>query len=273
MDRCNDGEPTVATTEAVPPTTIQPEVEDPYFCNDKHDMLYSHPDCSKYYHCYNSGSQIIGQCPASTMFSQPIQACDWPANVDCGAIPATTDVNTQPPQTTTEETVPTTDATTDAGPTGTAPPEASNKVIVCYFTNWAQYRNGAGKQVPTDLPSKLCTHYVYAFAKIPTGQNILYPYEWNDISALYPAMMNLKTKNPKLKVTLAVGGWTHGSLPFTLMVATKQSRLEFIKNSIKFLRTHNFDGLDLDWEYPAKRGSPDIDRERYNLYRIIYTSF
>ena len=48
--------------------------------------------------------------------------------------------------------------------------------------------------------------------------------EWNDISALYPAMMDLKNINPDLKVTLALGGWNHGSEPFTFMVQSKETR-------------------------------------------------
>ena len=103
----------------------------------------------------------------------------------------------------------------------TAPPSNSAKVIVCYFTNWAQYRDGIGKQLPEDLPPHLCTHYVYAFAKIPMGQNKLEAVEWNDISQLYPSIMSLKNQNPNLKITLAVGGWTHGVESFSMMAQSK----------------------------------------------------
>ena len=95
--------------------------------------------------------------------------------------------------------------------------QANSKVIVCYFTNWAQYRDGLARQLPKDLPPHLCTHYVFAFAKIPMGQNRLEAVEWNDISELYPGMMALKNQNPNLKITLAIGGWTHGVAPFSMM--------------------------------------------------------
>ena len=45
---------------------------------------------------------------------------------------------------------------------------------------------------PADIPPTLCTHIIYAFADIPVGNNTIVPTEWNDISILYPAMMEVR---------------------------------------------------------------------------------
>ena len=57
--------------------------EDPTFCQEQENGLYSHLDCSKYYHCYNSGNQVVSQCGDGTFFLESIQNCDWEENVDC----------------------------------------------------------------------------------------------------------------------------------------------------------------------------------------------
>jgi chitinase len=35
--------------------------------------------------------------------------------------------------------------------------------IVCYYTNWSQYRPKHGKFLPEDIEPDLCTHIIFAF--------------------------------------------------------------------------------------------------------------
>ena len=64
-----------------------------------------------------------------------------------------------------------------------------DKGLVCYFTNWAQYRPGLGKYVPDNIDPYLCTIIIYAFAEIENNDH-LKPFEWNDMSE--PWMKGLK---------------------------------------------------------------------------------
>lgn len=53
--------------------------------------------------------------------------------------------------------------------------------VVCYFTNWAWYRQGHGKYVPSDIDPDLCTHIVYGFAVLNGDQLVIKPHDtWAD---------------------------------------------------------------------------------------------
>ncbi|CAH1391338.1 unnamed protein product [Nezara viridula] len=125
--------------------------------------------------------------------------------------------------------------------------------VVCYYTNWSQYRPKIGKFLPEDIDPDLCTHIIFAFGWLKKGK--LSSFESNDETkdgkiGLYERIRNLKKANPKLKTLLAIGGWSFGTQKFKDMSATRYSRQTFIYSAIPFLRGRSFDGLDIDWEYP-----------------------
>jgi len=69
------------------------------------------------------------------------------------------------------------------------------------------------------------------------------------ISGFYKRLTDLKTSNKK--VLLGLGGWVDSETDkFSKLVSNPTSRSKFITHSIDFLKQNNFDGLDLDWEYP-----------------------
>lgn len=139
-----------------------------------------------------------------------------------------------------------------------SPTAASDYKVVCYYTNWAQYRTKIGKYTPEDVDPTLCTHIIYSFGWMKKGK--ISSSEANDISkdgkvGHYEQVTGLKRLNKNLKVLLAVGGWSFGTKKFKEMSASRYTRQTFIISAVPFLRKHNFDGLDLDWEYP--KGTKD----------------
>jgi chitinase len=152
---------------------------------------------------------------------------------------------------------------------------ADSRRMVGYFTNWSRSRTGCACQA-TDIDGSLLTHLNYAFAKVGVGDKSSpkFSLEATDDGDLgehggFHQVTALKQKYPALKVLLSVGGWAHNDAPngwkFTTMAATARYRHEFIESALALLREYDFDGLDLDWEYPAsgERGGFAADRGNY----------
>ncbi|CAH1773111.1 unnamed protein product [Owenia fusiformis] len=143
---------------------------------------------------------------------------------------------------------------------------SSENKMFCYYSSFAINRSGKAKFLPEHINPYLCTHIIYAFADVVDGRD-LRPSAKDDVSnkGLYYRTMGLKKLNPELKVLLAVGGWFVGSKPFIPILQSDSNRLAFVANVIAYLRKYNFDGLDMDWEFPGARGSPESDKHRFTL--------
>ena len=73
---------------------------------------------------------------------------------------------------------------------------------------------------------------------------------------------DLRKTNSGLKVLIAIGGWNEGVKKYSDMVSDGTTRKKFVDSVVAFVDKHDFDGLDLDWEYPGdtERGGKHSDR-------------
>jgi len=70
-----------------------------------------------------------------------------------------------------------------------------------------------------------------------------------------------------------LGGWNEGSTNYSRLADDPERRHRFVKQSISFIRKYNFDGLDLDWEYPTQRGGHPKDKENFVLLVKVFIFF
>ncbi|UDM64105.1 chitinase C-terminal domain-containing protein (plasmid) [Pseudoalteromonas piscicida] len=172
--------------------------------------------------------------------------------------------------------------------------------VIGYFTSWRTGKNGQPSYLVDDIPWDKITHINYAFAHVdannkvsignPTApNNAATNMTWPgvagaemDPSLPYTGHFNLlnkfKKQHPDVKTLISVGGWAEtggyfdetgkrvASGGFYTMTTNADGSVNhagidaFVASSVEFIRKYNFDGVDIDYEYPSSMndsGHPD----------------
>jgi chitinase len=162
-----------------------------------------------------------------------------------------------------------------------------NKLVIGYFAAWGTYaRAYFVKNIDSSGSAARMTHINYAFANISSDLKCAIGDTYADYDMAYDAgrsvdgvadtwdagalrgsfnqLKKLKVKYPGLKILISLGGWTWSD-KFSDAALTADSRRTFVKSCVDmFIKgaftaslAHPgiFDGIDVDWEYPAVMGN------------------
>ncbi|KAK9055157.1 hypothetical protein SSX86_026239 [Deinandra increscens subsp. villosa] len=113
-----------------------------------------------------------------------------------------------------------------------------------YWPTWAQ-----ASFPPANIDTSLVTHVYYAFLA-PNQNTFQFEIDATTASALNSFTTTLHKKSPPVKTLFSIGGGSFGTEIFSNMASSPASRGRFINSTIQVARRFNFDGVDLDWEYP-----------------------
>jgi chitinase len=118
------------------------------------------------------------------------------------------------------------------------------KFLMGYYPNWSHYSGFTADKVPYDY----LTHILYAFYITDNSGNLTNsdPLDGANLKEL------IRLGHEKdVKILLSIGGASQ-SEGFKAVVASPSTRANFIKNCLKLADEFKFDGIDLDWEFPAE---------------------
>jgi chitinase len=135
------------------------------------------------------------------------------------------------------------------GRAAAAPPSTGRVVIAYVFPK-------DGLIDPAELAVDKLTHVNYAFANVADGKVVE---GFAKDAENFKVLAGLRQKHPHLKVLVSVGGWTW-SKGFSDVALTAASRKVFALSAIAFVRRHDLDGFDVDWEYPGMVGDGNVFR-------------
>jgi len=154
------------------------------------------------------------------------------------------------------------------------------KEIVGYYPNW-QWYDRSHLVNPQSIDYSKYTIINYCFMRPETDGTISLTDSWADENLLlgehdwsqgndtyYPntSLIDIAHNNDVL-VLPSIGGWTLSS-NFPAIAADATKRATFAQACVNLINQYNFDGIDIDWEYPGyeEHGGSSADKDNFNLF-------
>ncbi|KAI0112108.1 chitinase [Nemania sp. FL0031] len=141
--------------------------------------------------------------------------------------------------------------------------------VIGYYEAWSTDKRSCYGMLPEEIPYGYYTHLIFSFAAIDPETYEISP-GGSQTADFMNRIGSIKMIQPDIEIWVAVGGWAFNDpgpnqLTFSEIAASKENTDKFISSLIKMMNTYGFDGIDIDWEYPAAedRGGREEDFDNF----------
>ena len=113
------------------------------------------------------------------------------------------------------------------------------KMVIGYYPHWLK-----SDLPPEKIDLNILTHIIHAFAW-PNSDGTLSTY-----NGMIDANLNYQVHLGAKQILISLGGWGN-STAFSDVTGNSSLRSTFIANIVSFIQQNDYDGVDIDWEYPS----------------------
>jgi len=147
---------------------------------------------------------------------------------------------------------------------------AQPRKVIGYFPSW-KWNSRANLVSAAQIPYDKLTTVNYAFfVPLPNGEIVGKDTSGDRIYLRAKAGYRLTDLAHRhgVKVLLSLGGW-EGSDNFPAVAASAALRAVFVRSCMAALTAYDFDGLDIDWEYPGYADHNGTPQDKHNFTLLL----
>jgi chitinase len=149
---------------------------------------------------------------------------------------------------------------------------SSHARTIGYYEGW-NWQRPCGTMKPSQIPLGYYSHIFFAFSLLDPTTFRLSPMD-TETGTLYGDVSAIKNRQPGVQVWIAVGGWAMNDpgatrTTFSNVAKSEAAQDEFFEALVTFMMANDYDGVDIDWEYPVADDRGGIEEDFGNYVTLL----
>ncbi|KAH6953868.1 chitinase [Ilyonectria sp. MPI-CAGE-AT-0026] len=147
------------------------------------------------------------------------------------------------------------------------------KRVIGYYESWSTSQRSCLSMMPEEIPYGMYTHVIFSFATI--NPKTFTASAGNDYTRYMMTRIGaLKLVQPDVKIWIAFGGWAFNDpgptqSTFSDLAASAVHTQTFIDSLVQMMNKYEFDGVDIDWEYPVDKDRHGKEEDYKNAVKFM----